>query len=148
MTDRDRLKENIQLLNKHNQSNRPIYKISNGRKYEFDVINEIVKDVSLILDKIEKGTLIELPCKVGDTVYCIEHNTIHECVVKTVKSLTYESQTIFFVEVECEIVDPFYSDGRKLKHGIYAVWEIEWGSHYRAFPTKEEAEAKLKECEG
>ena len=56
MTDRDRLKENIQLLNKHNKSNRPIYKISNGRKYEFDVINEIVEDVSLMLEKMENKT--------------------------------------------------------------------------------------------
>lgn len=96
---------------------------------------------------IANGVIVP-PCKVGDTVYCIEHKTIRECIVKLVKSLTYEDKTMFFVEAECEIESPFYSDGRKIKHGLSAVWEIEWGSWYRAFPTKEEAEQKLKEMRG
>ena len=87
---------------------------------------------------------VELPCRVGDTVYCIEHKTIRECIVKMVKSLTYdENETKYFVEAECEIESPFYSDGRKIKHGLSAVWEIEWGSWYRAFHTREEAEEAL-----
>jgi hypothetical protein len=65
--------------------------------------------------------------------------------VKLVKSLTYENETKFFVEAECEIVSPFYSDGRKIKHSLMAVWEIEWGSWYRAFRTREEAEQALAE---
>ena len=91
---------------------------------------------------------IELPCKVGDTVYCIEHKTIHECLVTMVKSLTFVNETKFFVDAECEIVSPFYSDGRKIKHGLSAVWKIEWGSWYRAFPTREEAEEALAKMKG
>ena len=96
----------------------------------------------------QSENVIELPCKVGDTVYCIERKNIHECLVTMVKSLTYEGATRFFVETECEIVSPFYSDGRKIKHGIMAVWEIEWGSWYRAFRTREEAEEALAKMKG
>lgn len=96
----------------------------------------------------QSENVIELPCKVGDTVYCIEHKTIHECLVTMVKSLTYENRTIFFVEAECEIVSPFYSDGRKIKHGLMAVWEIEWGSWYRAFRMREEAEQAIAKMKG
>lgn len=102
-----------------------------------------------IADHLLKNGVIVPPCKVGDTVYCIEHNTIRECFVKMVKSLTYdEIGTKYFVEAECEIESPFYSDGRKIKHGLSAVWEIEWGSWYRAFRTREEAEKALTERQG
>ena len=97
-------------------------------------------------DYLLANGVIVPPCKVGDTVYCIEHNTIRECFVKLVKSLTYdEIKTNYFVEAECEIESPFHSDGRKIKHGLSAVWEIEWGSWYRAFRTREEAEKALAE---
>lgn len=100
------------------------------------------------VDYLLKNNVIVPPCKVGDVVYCIEHKTIHECIVTLVKTLTYDNKTVFFVETECEIVSPFYSDGRKIKHGLSAVWKIEYGSWYRAFPTKEEAEKVLKEGNG
>lgn len=96
----------------------------------------------------DKSRYIELPCKVGDMVYCIEHKTIRECLVTMVKSLTFANETKFFVEAECEIESPFYSDGRKIKHGLSAVWEIEWGSWYRAFRTREEAENALAKMKG
>lgn len=34
---------------------------------------QIAERLALLEDKIENGTLIELPCKVGDKVYCIYH---------------------------------------------------------------------------
>ena len=103
---------------------------------------------------IDKGwrkqseNIVELPCKVGDMVYCIEHKTIRECLVTMVKSLTFANETKFFVEAECEIESPFYSDGRKMKHGLSAVWEIEWGSWYRAFRTRDEAATALAKMKG
>jgi hypothetical protein len=102
----------------------------------------------LMADDLLANGVIVPPCKVGDTVYCIEHKTIHECVVKTLKSLNDVYGTKFFVEVECEIVSPFYSDGRKIKHCLMAVWKIEWGSWHRAFPSREEAEKALRERSG
>ena len=97
-------------------------------------------------DLLENGVIVP-PCRVGNKVYCIEHKTIRECLVKLVKSLNDINGTKFFVEAECEIVSPFYSDGRKIKHGLMAVWEIEWGSWYRAFRTREEAEKALERSE-
>ena len=114
--------------------------------YAIDWKNELTKALEDYFKQSEN--VIELPCKVGDTVYCIERKNIHECLVTMVKSLTYEGATRFFVETECEIVSPFYSDGRKIKHGIMAVWEIEWGSWYRAFRTREEAEEALAKMKG
>lgn len=46
-----------------------------GRKNPCDeivaYIEELQKQVKEYRDKIEQGTLIELPCKVGDTIYLI-----------------------------------------------------------------------------
>lgn len=98
----------------------------------------------LIVDHLLANGVIVPPCKVGDTVYCVENKSIHEGIVEYVKSLTYGNVTKFFVRVECEIEDPFYNDGRKMKHGIVAVWGIEWGSWHMAFPTIEEAEKALE----
>lgn len=104
--------------------------------------------VEALADKLLDNGVILPPCKVGDTVYCIERKIIRECLVEMVKSLTFENVTRFFVEAECEIENPFYSDGRKIKHGIMAVWEIEWGSWYRAFLTREEAATALAKMKG
>lgn len=96
-------------------------------------------------DYLLANGVIVPPCKVGDTVYCIEYRTVREAIVKQVKSLQDEAGTKFFVQVECEFEDPFFDDKRKTKHGIYAIWEIEWGEWHRAFSTREEAEAALAE---
>lgn len=133
MTDRDRLKENIQLLNKHNQSNRPIYKISNGRKYEFDVINEIVKDVSLIIEKMEKGLLIELPCKVGGVVYFHhiigtneDNSPIEEVRAGTIHKIQLEKDNQIWLGVS------------------FGIWYC-CRPYTDFYFSREEAEAKLKE---
>lgn len=54
-----------------------------------------------IEDKIENGTLVELPCKVGDTVYYVEKGIIYELKViyynffKTNNSLYAMDDTFF-----------------------------------------------------
>ena len=80
-------------------------------------------------DKIEQGTLIELPCKVGDTIYYINrnNNVIEEDVVK------------FFT---------FTKDGIKpiLTRHNKKFWEFyEWDK--TIFLTREEAEKRLKELQ-
>ena len=40
-------------------------------------------------DKIENGTLVELPCKVGDTVYCVESRKNVRPYEKLVLGLEY-----------------------------------------------------------
>ena len=65
----ERLNQNITILNMHNHCFRSVKQLTNGEKTESQVIDEIVHDTAKILDKIEQGTLIELPCKVGDKIY-------------------------------------------------------------------------------
>lgn len=61
----------------------------------YDVSNELFKancsranKTRMILEKLamyedleESGNLLRLPCKVGDTVYCIENKEIYTCIV-------------------------------------------------------------------
>ena len=46
-------------------------------------------------DKIEQGTLIELPCKVGDTVYQTDGEIIYEI---TINRIIYDTENIAFDE--------------------------------------------------
>lgn len=60
-----------------------------GRKNPCDeivaYIEELQKQVKEYRDKIENGTLVELPCKVCDTVYEVANVTIHcgKCDLRT-----------------------------------------------------------------
>lgn len=78
-------------------------------------------------DKIEAGTLIELPCKAGDTIYYVS-----ECVTSvmtfTIVSINiYEEETVFW--------DDSSND-----------WHIEDFGKY-VFTTKAEAEKRLEELQ-
>lgn len=82
-------------------------------------------------DKIENGTLVELPCKVGDTVYQL-------------KGYDDGSGEMWHLDphiVECVVLNT---------DGIIEIFddadeELELDTIY---PTREQAEAKLKELEG
>lgn len=74
--------------------------------------------------KIENGTLVELACKVGDTVYWITSS--HEIVKAVVKAIRIvEKRVIYYVE----------------EHGVgeYTIFDS------MLFLTKAEAEAKLEQ---
>ena len=79
---------------------------------------EVYNRLAELEDKIENGTLIELPCKVGDTIYYIG---------------SLEVRAFFKIKTLYDIVAmPFSLD---MLDGYKNVW----------FLTKAEAEAKLKE---
>lgn len=85
-------------------------------------------------DKIMGGTLIELPCKVGDTVYSNERIMFEPL---TVKVITIHQSKKFSVSYT---VIAMAKDG----HGIYLSrdnFNEDW------FLTKAEAEAQLKELQ-
>jgi hypothetical protein len=44
-----------------------------GDKVFAEAFNIIINRLAELEDKIENGTLVELPCKVGDKVYCVYH---------------------------------------------------------------------------
>ena len=51
----------------HNERHIPVLQLCD--KTEYQLTRDIISDCTELIDKIENGTLIELPCKVGDTVY-------------------------------------------------------------------------------
>lgn len=88
------------------------------------------KFVCEVAEKIEQGTLIELPCNVGDTVYFIdEKRWVWEMVVVEI--------AILKKNIVCEI-------GNRRKE-VRSVWKENWGK--TIFFTREEAEKRLKELQ-
>lgn len=87
-------------------------------------------------DKIENGTLIELPCKVGDTVYVIDEmeNSCGEIVCREVESCIVDRISIFDSDICLGLVDTYKT--------------IRILSISKVFLTKAEAEAKLRELKG
>ena len=95
---------------------------------------DILCKLADIEDKIEQGTLIELPCKVGDTIYWrIANITIIECVV-TLINISVGKKTHFTVwaKQKCGGVENNFSSD-------------ELGDEW--FVTREEAEKKLEELQ-
>lgn len=90
-----------------------------------EYIEKLQKQVKEYQDKMEQGLMIELPCKVGDTVYLVI-NRILECT--KVWQVKY-NEFGFFVSVTC-----FYPCDFELGEFV--------------FLTREEAEAKLLELKG
>lgn len=86
-------------------------------------------------DKIEQGLLIELPCKVGDTLYeAVQGLPIYEWEVRDVYRRGIDLDTWAITAV------------RKSDRALWKFWGEDIGK--RLFKTKEEAEAKLAELRG
>ena len=96
--------------------------------------SELKKQVDEYKAKIEQGTLIELPCKVGDTCYLVYKGLGDMCRVaykiKEVKidNIHYIGNNEFFTEV-----------------GEYSSYTVKFGKEI--FTTREEAEKRLKELQ-
>ena len=98
----------------------------------------IYQRLSELENKIENGTLIELPCKVGDTVYCV--------FSPKYPANPNDKGKWFMGEYQ---VEKFYYGIKGLSIGIYAfaiVNEKQLGK--TVFLTKAEAEKKLAELKG
>lgn len=104
-------------------------------KYEYTTGNAIDR-LAELEDKIENGTLVELPCKVGDRVYAI------------FQDYGNKNDYAFFKEKVDEI--------RIMKKGIYVCLSCGENFHEERnadqfgvtlFTTKEAAEAKLKKLQ-
>lgn len=100
---------------------------SNAPYTEFADYNEIIERLCDLEDKIEQGKIVELPCAVGQTVYCIRYDKARKPFVK---SLGVCSVTVW----------------GKGGLTVFTTKEDSWG--VTAFATTEEAEAKLREIEG
>ena len=78
-------------------------------------------------DKIEQGKIVELPCEIGDTVYCIRYDRSRKPFVKPLSVLSVTT----------------YGKG---DFTVFTTKEDTWGR--TAFDTPEEAEAKVLEMVG
>lgn len=93
---------------------------------------ELYRKLAELEDKIDNGTLTELPCKVGDVLYYVN---------KYETTPRIEENKVHTIEIyEC-------MDGLTIR-----IW-TQNGTFYadkmpNVFPTKAEAEAKLKELKG
>lgn len=97
------------------------------RKLAWD--GEILHTLAELEDKIENGTLIELPCKVGDRVWYLGlDNCLIEGFIKQYK-ITNSYQVVFIFDFKTK--KSFYMEMENLNK----TW----------FLTKAEAETKLKE---
>ena len=91
-------------------------------------------------DKIEQGTLIELPCKVGDTIYVPWVYDDKSCVsfheITRIEIYKNSIDLCFYVDTDIYYVWVYiYSQGR------FSISEL--GNRF--FLTREEAEKRLKE---
>lgn len=87
-----------------------------------------------------------LPVQVGDTVYgrfSTYGKEVHKCKVVKVKACQFKDRTVrYFLDLEFEIIDPFFRDGRLMRCGMQAIYGEDWGDWYRVYLTREEAEAQ------
>ena len=109
----------------------------------------------LAVDNVEKlcpnykdrARFVELPCKVGDTVYGQLHwrgEKIHECKVTKIKVCQFKDGSLhYFLDLEFYIIDPYYNDGRQMLCGNQAVFGEDYGTWNRVYRTRAEAERAL-----
>ncbi len=81
----ERLNKNLNIMFLHNQGKGKVLTLTDGEKTENQVIDEIIYDCQVILDKIEQKRLIEIPCNIGDTFYGIQGNNWFQYCVKAIK---------------------------------------------------------------
>ena len=93
-----------------------------------------------------------LPVQVGDTVYGRFHHqgkAVHECRVVRVKLCQHKDKTIdFLLDVEFDIIDPYYRDGRLMTCWHQVVFGSDYGNWDRVYRSREEAEATPPKGEG
>ena len=80
------MKEYKRLTNKNEYGK--FYKCKELGCYDYciecEMNDKAIERLAELEDKIENGTLVELPCKVGDKVYCISNSQI---IIFTVKEV-------------------------------------------------------------
>ena len=87
-----------------------------------------------------------LPVQVGDTVYGRFRSygkEVHKCEVVKSRIVQFKDGTLrCFLDLEFDIEDPFYHDGRLMRCGMQAIYGADFGDWYRVYLTREEAEAQ------
>jgi hypothetical protein len=96
----------------------------------------------------QSENVIELPCKVGDTAYCVYRGTVTQGIVRLIRPFVSEQEIIFKGNLICEVDNLFIDDGTKEKVELYIVFEKPYGIERVAYLTREEAEKALAKMKG
>ena len=113
--------------------------------FEEDLTAVDCKQMYEILCKIEQGTLIELPCKVGDTVWCLIAQGRLGTIYTTGEAIPRKVNRIILDGHKVEIYTKrlnYYSNGNDNGCNYYGYF------NETVFLTKAEAESKLRELRG
>ena len=102
-------------------------------------VSDAIKRLAELEDKIENGTLIELPCKVGDNIFYVSEYGIEEFVVSAIRYVKtkYDNWELNSIEFEDK-----ETGERRFDYHCYFNW-----IGRSVFFTREEAEKKLKELQ-
>jgi hypothetical protein len=96
----------------------------------------------------QSENVIELPCKVGDTAYCVYCGKVIQGIVRLIRPFVSEQEIIFKGNLICEIENLFIEDGTKEEVELYIVFEKPYGIERVAYLTREEAENALAKKKG
>ena len=107
-----------------------------------DCDRTILKRLWDLENKIEQGMLIELPCKVGDTVYVPWRWDDQQGVasVKVEEINFYDTQMHYMFLIDMESDDESFNQE-------FGGWKIDQSIGETVFLTREEAEKRLKELQ-
>lgn len=106
--------------------------ICNGLPFnDAKILQEAIERFAELEDKIEQGLVLELPCKVGDTVYFIDE-----------KCWRWEMIVVEIAILKKNIVCKIGNGGKQVLY----VYKEDFGK--KVFLTKAEADKKLAELRG
>lgn len=122
-------------------------KLKKGRKYvELFADKELTRQALIhfaeLEDKIENGTLIELPCKVGDKVYCVPSKKEYE---ENIRHMVERFNVVSERQISAITIRQRSIGVRVGGFPETSYAEKEFGK--TLFFTREEAEAKLEELQ-
>ena len=101
--------------------------------------------LALIADHLIANGVTVLPVQVGDTVYgrfLPYGEEVQQCEVVKSKLCQFKDRTVrYFLDLEFNIIDPYFNDGRLMHCSTQAVYGADFGNWYRVYLTREEAES-------
>lgn len=106
-----------------------------GGHCEYCYVGNLYERLAELEDKIENGTLLELPCRVGDKFYQ---------VIKGLPIYEWEVETIIFSNIYFS-KNYVITARRTTDLAYWKFWSEDFGK--TIFLTKAEAEARLKELQ-
>ena len=103
------------------------------------------EQVQRIADHLIMNGVTVLPVQVGDTVYgrfLLYGDEVQQCEVVKSKLCQFKDRTVlYFLDLEFDIIDPYFNDGRLMRCRTQAVYGADFGNWYRVYLTREEAES-------